>query len=273
MYSYIMQAANAVEIEKVSHVVIGRIGTFLADRYSQVSADAVFWVVCIAAVLATILIPYFLGSINFGIVVSKIFHKEDIREYGSGNAGTTNMLRTYGKRDAAITFLGDILKAVVSVLIGRILFGLTGGYAACFCCIVGHAFPCFYKFKGGKGVAVCAGAIAVIDWRIFLILLVIFVIIVAISRFISLGSMTAMLAFPLIVQAMDLGLRINPLISVMIAALVIYLHRENIKRIYKGKESKLSFSHTDKHKKETDLSVSRYLTESTENSKTLYCLL
>ena len=101
-------------------------------------------------------------------------------------------------------------------------------------------------------MVVTAATVAVIDWRIFLILLAVFIIVVALSRFISLGSVTGMLLFPLLVQAMNRGLSINLLLSVAIAALVIFLHRENIKRIYHGKESKLSFSKTDKHKKDGD---------------------
>lgn len=201
------------------------------------------------SVLALLVVPYFLGSINFGIIISKLFHGEDIREYGSGNAGMTNMLRTYGKRDAAITLIGDALKAVVAVILGRILFGISGGYVAGLTCILGHAFPCYYKFKGGKGVVVTAATIAVIDWRIFLVLLGIFILVVAFSKYISLGSVCGMLVFPLLVQVWDRGLSINVLLSCLISALVIFLHRGNIKRIYNGTESKLSLSKTDKHKK------------------------
>jgi len=209
----------------------------------------VFWVVTVFSVLALLVVPYFLGSINFGIIISKLFHGEDIREYGSGNAGMTNMLRTYGKRDAAITLIGDALKAVVAVILGRILFGISGGYVAGLTCILGHAFPCYYKFKGGKGVVVTAATIAVIDWRIFLVLLGIFILVVAFSKYISLGSVCGMLVFPLLVQVWDRGLSINVLLSCLISALVIFLHRGNIKRIYNGTESKLSLSKTDKHKK------------------------
>ena len=208
-----------------------------------------FWVVTVFSVLALLVVPYFLGSINFGIIISKLFHGEDIREYGSGNAGMTNMLRTYGKRDAAITLIGDALKAVVAVILGRILFGISGGYVAGLTCILGHAFPCYYKFKGGKGVVVTAATIAVIDWRIFLVLLGIFILVVAFSKYISLGSVCGMLVFPLLVQVWDRGLSINVLLSCLISALVIFLHRGNIKRIYNGTESKLSLSKTDKHKK------------------------
>ena len=218
-------------------------------RTARAAFGAMFWVVTVFSVLALLVVPYFLGSINFGIIISKLFHGEDIREYGSGDAGMTNMLRTYGKRDAAITLIGDALKAVVAVILGRILFGISGGYVAGLTCILGHAFPCYYKFKGGKGVVVTAATIAVIDWRIFLVLLGIFILVVAFSKYISLGSVCGMLVFPLLVQVWDRGLSINVLLSCLISALVIFLHRGNIKRIYNGTESKLSLSKTDKHKK------------------------
>lgn len=242
-------SAEALDLESLGRIVIGRSGSYIADYASRGSFGAVFWVVTVFSVLALLVVPYFLGSINFGIIISKLFHGEDIREYGSGNAGMTNMLRTYGKRDAAITLIGDALKAVVAVILGRILFGISGGYVAGLTCILGHAFPCYYKFKGGKGVVVTAATIAVIDWRIFLVLLGIFILVVAFSKYISLGSVCGMLVFPLLVQVWDRGLSINVLLSCLISALVIFLHRGNIKRIYNGTESKLSLSKTDKHKK------------------------
>ncbi len=242
-------SAEALDLESLGRIVIGRSGSYIADCASRGSFGAVFWVVTVFSVLALLVVPYFLGSINFGIIISKLFHGEDIREYGSGNAGMTNMLRTYGKRDAAITLIGDALKAVVAVILGRILFGISGGYVAGLTCILGHAFPCYYKFKGGKGVVVTAATIAVIDWRIFLVLLGIFILVVAFSKYISLGSVCGMLVFPLLVQVWDRGLSINVLLSCLISALVIFLHRGNIKRIYNGTESKISLSKTDKHKK------------------------
>lgn len=242
-------SAEALDLESLGRIVIGRSGSYIADCASRGAFGAVFWVVTVFSVLALLVVPYFLGSINFGIIISKLFHGEDIREYGSGNAGMTNMLRTYGKRDAAITLIGDALKAVVAVILGRILFGISGGYVAGLTCILGHAFPCYYKFKGGKGVVVTAATIAVIDWRIFLMLLGIFILVVAFSKYISLGSVCGMLVFPLLVQVWDRGLSINVLLSCLISALVIFLHRGNIKRIYNGTESKLSLSKTDKHKK------------------------
>lgn len=242
-------SAEALDLESLGRIVIGRSGSYIADCASRGAFGAMFWVVTVFSVLALLVVPYFLGSINFGIIISKLFHGEDIREYGSGNAGMTNMLRTYGKRDAAITLIGDALKAVVAVILGRILFGISGGYVAGLTCILGHAFPCYYKFKGGKGMVVTAATIAVIDWRIFLVLLGIFILVVAFSKYISLGSVCGMLVFPLLVQVWDRGLSINVLLSCLISALVIFLHRGNIKRIYNGTESKLSLSKTDKHKK------------------------
>lgn len=242
-------SAEALDLESLGRIVIGRSGSYIADCASRGAFGAMFWVVTVFSVLALLVVPYFLGSINFGIIISKLFHGEDIREYGSGNAGMTNMLRTYGKRDAAITLIGDALKAVVAVILGRILFGISGGYVAGLTCILGHAFTCYYKFKGGKGVVVTAATIAVIDWRIFLVLLGIFILVVAFSKYISLGSVCGMLVFPLLVQVWDRGLSINVLLSCLISALVIFLHRGNIKRIYNGTESKLSLSKTDKHKK------------------------
>ena len=248
-------SADPEMLADYNRMAFGIVGSSLVDRYVAGETGGTITVTLVACAVACIIIPYLLGSINFGIIVSKVFHKEDIRTYGSGNAGATNMLRTYGKRDAALTFIGDMAKSVASVALGRVLLGLTGGYIALFCCIVGHAFPVFYKFKGGKGVAVSAGGVAALfaftpRWWIILLELGIFVIVVAITRFISLGSVTAMFVFPLLMSRLELGWSLNILFSFMIAALVIYLHRGNLKRIYQGKESKFTLKHTDKHEKE-----------------------
>ena len=245
-------SADPELVADYNRMAFGIVGSSLIDRYNAGESVLALLIACAAA---CIVVPYLIGSVNFGIIVSKLFHREDIRTYGSGNAGATNMLRTYGKRDAALTFLGDVAKSVAAVALGRVLLGLTGGYVALFCCIVGHAFPVFYKFKGGKGVAASAGGVAALfaftpRWWIILVELAVFIIIVAITKFISLGSVTAMFLFPILMSRLDLGWRLNILFAFMIAALVIFLHRENIKRIYRGEESKLSFKKTDKHKKD-----------------------
>ena len=219
----------------------------------------------ILTLLLTAVISYLLGSCNSAIIVVKLLKHEDIREHGSKNAGLTNTLRCYGKVPALLTLIGDLAKGVVAVLISlqiaKLLMGAdfesvhalvdkrTIGYISGLFSIIGHIFPLYYGFKGGKGVVVTAATIAVIDWRIFLVLLGIFILVVAFSKYISLGSVCGMLVFPLLVQVWDRGLSINVLLSCLISALVIFLHRGNIKRIYNGTESKLSLSKTDKHKK------------------------
>ncbi len=198
-------------------------------------------------------IAYFLGSMNFAIIISKYKFHDDIRRYGSGNGGMTNMLRTFGKAAAAFTLLGDMAKAAVSVLIGSLLAGEAGAYIAGFLCVLGHSFPCFYGFKGGKGIVVTATMLLCLEPIVFLILFIIFVILVASTKFLSLGSIIGMLLYPLLLNRMYPWLNngtpegaIPAIISLLNAGLVIWLHRENIKRLMTGKENKFSLKKKDK---------------------------
>lgn len=228
----------------------GFFGRYLYETESIRSTASAYYGLYIAALVLIAVGAYFMGCINFGIILSKKKYHEDIRTKGSGNAGATNMLRTYGTKMAAMTFVGDAMKAVVSVAAGMLVLGGIGGYTAALACMIGHAYPCIYGFKGGKGVAVSAGAVLVLDWRIFLILIVMFALIVWWTRFISLGSVTVFFAFPLILSALNGGRvpSLCVLIAFLIAALGIYFHRENLKRIYNGTENKVSF----KSKKDGD---------------------
>ncbi|MBR5528818.1 MAG: glycerol-3-phosphate 1-O-acyltransferase PlsY [Clostridia bacterium] len=203
---------------------------------------------------------YILGSLNFAVIISRVKYHDDIRKYGSGNAGMTNMLRTYGKGDAALTFLGDALKTAFAIVIGMVLVGsLHGGnYVAGFFAMLGHIYPCFFGFKGGKGVVTAATTILLLDARIFLILIALFVIIVAIWRYISLGSVVCAMLYPMLVYASNAVVFSNTGVSnpmsvifaLIIAMFVIIMHRQNIERLMKGKESKISFkSNKDKQKK------------------------
>lgn len=200
-------------------------------------------------VLLSIAIPYLLGSLNFGIIFSKLFYHEDIRTHGSGNAGSTNMLRTYGKGMAALTLVCDMLKGALAVLVGAFLLNPAAGAPvdgiaiASLFAILGHMFPCFYRFKGGKGVATLAMVILITRPLIFLILLFVFIVIVAGTRFISLGSIVSALLFPVFLHSLDTNYLIGwfHLIAVLIALLVLFMHRTNIKRLMAGKESKISF--------------------------------
>ena len=126
----------------------------------------------ILAIILCAAIAYFLGSLNFAIIISKYKFHDDIRNYGSGNGGLTNMMRTYGKKAAAFTLLGDVMKAVVSVLLGMLIAGESGAYLAGFFCVFGHSFPIYYGFKGGKGVLTTAAMVLCLDPLVFLILFI-----------------------------------------------------------------------------------------------------
>lgn len=203
------------------------------------------------------IIAYFLGSLNFAVIISKVKFHEDIRKYGSGNAGMTNMLRTYGKAAAAFTLLGDAAKAAVSVMIGTLLCGEAGAYIAGLCCVIGHSFPIYYGFKGGKGIVVTAMTILCLNWLAFVILFAIFVLLVATTKYLSLGSIIGMLLYPLMLNrlypfthgGMSEG-AVPAIVSLLNAALVIWLHRENIKRLMQGKENKFSLKKKDKFLKD-----------------------
>ena len=196
------------------------------------------------------LVAYVLGSVNFATVISARKYKDDVRNHGSGNAGMTNMLRTYGKKAALWTLLGDLGKAVISVLIGILLVGDMGGYFAGIFCIFGHAYPIFYGFKGGKGVACTAGVLLVLEPLVFLFTFLIFVGVFLLTKYISLASIMAMMFFPVLLarfyavghqdmlgasQALPIHVSV---ISILIACFVIFLHRGNIKRLYNREERK-----------------------------------
>ena len=198
--------------------------------------------------LICIIVPYLLGSINPAILISKTVYHEDIREFGSGNAGTTNMLRTYGKKAAIATFALDLAKAAVAVILGKLIWESDGGALAGFFVMFGHMFPIYYRFRGGKGVACLAMVILTLSPITFLILLAIFLIIAIGTRYISLASVMCALLYPLLLRAFaNDGL--NVAMAVMSTVFVVYMHRENLKRLWAGQESKVDFSKISKKKK------------------------
>ena len=200
------------------------------------------------------IIAYAIGSINFSVIISKKMAGFDVREKGSGNAGSTNMLRTIGKKAAILTLICDILKGVVAVLIafiaGKIVKNVDSAMLvqiAGILVVVGHTFPIFFGFKGGKGVATSLGVLLMINWQIGLICLVFALVIMALGRMVSLGSVGGAILCPVltlfihshyIVEAT--GMKYLAFGSIL-AALVIFNHRANIQRIANGTESKLSF--------------------------------
>lgn len=197
-------------------------------------------------------IGYLLGSLNSAVIVSKSMFKDDIRKYGSGNAGFTNMMRTYGTKAAAITFAGDILKAVVAVLIAWYLRGYLAAYLAGLACFFGHLYPCFCQFKGGKGVLSAAAMMLVLDVRIFVGLVAVFLLGALITKYISFGSILAAMIFPLLTSRLNVtGFSLVVLISFVMAAMVVFKHRKNLVRIFNGTESKFSFKKSKEKADET----------------------
>jgi len=187
-------------------------------------------------------IPYLLGSINPAIVFSKLIYHDDIRTHGSGNGGTTNMLRTFGKKAALLTFVCDMLKTVLSVLFGLLLIGQMGMSIAGFFAGFGHMFPVYYKFKGGKGVACYATVALMISPLTFLGLLFVFLVIVIGTKFVSLASVMAALLYPLLLRAFAPNFSLGVAFAVVETCFIVFMHRENLKRIWNYEESKLDFS-------------------------------
>ena len=195
---------------------------------------------------------YIIGSLNYSIIVSSVFTESDIRSKGSGNAGSTNMMRNYGWRAGVVTLCTDFLKTFAVTNGAWSIFHLyapeyaqTAVAVAGFFCAVGHCFPVFFKFKGGKGIAVGGMTILMVDWRSFLIVVAMFLIFTSISRYVSLGSIMGAVSFVVsLFFFLDFTKTCDIITYVFTAALVImviFIHRNNIVRIVKGTESKISF--------------------------------
>ena len=212
---------------------------------------------CLFGVL---LAAYLLGSINSAILISKLIYKEDVRTKGSGNAGMTNMLRTYGKNAALLTLAGDLLKTVIALIIAAIPFGFNytagiaiGGpmgecYLAGLFAVLGHIFPLYYKFRGGKGVLVTSTMALVLTPIPFLLLFLLFVVVVWISKYVSLGSVIVATLYPVLINGYfsvrfdGLGMPVLAAIStITLAILIVWCHRANLQRISERKEHKISF--------------------------------
>lgn len=216
---------------------------YLMDNAASIG-DNVFFAIYSVAIILSGVIAYFLGSLNFAIIISKRSYSQDIRSFGSNNAGMTNMMRTYGKRAAGLTLLGDAMKAVVAVLIGYAIIGQLGAYVAGCACVLGHIFPVYYKFKGGKGVVTTAVTILMCNPFVFLILFALYIGLVALSKFISLASVMCVMLYPVVLYKIDTWLNGTcpyVLFAIFIMLLVVYKHIPNIKRLLNGTENKFSF--------------------------------
>ena len=204
-----------------------------------------------ASYILVALISYMLGSIMFSVIFTKKIKGFDVREKGSGNAGSTNVLRTAGKGVAILTLVCDIAKGIVAILFALLmnhidpvdnpeyLVQVAGIFVA-----LGHTFPIFFKFKGGKGVATSLGVLLLINWKIGLICLVFGVILIALTQMVSLGSIASAILFPVLTIFIH-ECYIVPgnyiVFSIIIGAFIAYNHRSNIKRLLNGTENKISF--------------------------------
>ncbi|MBP1560487.1 MAG: glycerol-3-phosphate 1-O-acyltransferase PlsY [Oscillospiraceae bacterium] len=204
----------------------------------------------------SVIISYLLGSCNSSIIVVRLLKHEDIREHGSKNAGLTNTLRCYGKIPALLTLIGDLGKGIVSVLLSILVFNLivgegaydraTVGYIAGICAILGHIFPIYYGFKGGKGILVSSSILIVIDPLTFAIIIPFFAVVLIISKYVSVASISAAVFYPILtfllhyfVEDVDLSLCIvHTALVAVTSVLLIYMHRTNIERLKNGTENK-----------------------------------
>ena len=223
-------------------------------------------------------ISYLIGSLNSSIIMSRVLKKGDIRESGSGNAGATNMVRTYGKFYGVLAFVLDFVKVILAYLIVYLIFSKIAPemffkfeyffkVISGFFCFIGHIYPCFFGFKGGKGITVCAAMICLLDWRMFLIGLVLFFAIVFITKYISFSSILFAIVYPVCTFFLfdkkysfihhyitpkntfgdkEMTFRLIALaISIVFSVIVLIKHKDNIKRLLKGEENKIGT-----HKKE-----------------------
>ena len=209
------------------------------------------WLLCVAAVISA----YLLGSINFAVIFANAFLKKDVRKLGSGNAGTTNVMRTAGFLPGALTFVCDALKGFAACYIGKMLFCYalnTGGvkwaypdYGVYLCgvaCMLGHVFPVFFQFKGGKGVATSVGIFAVCCPKAIIIGLTVFALCVLITRIVSLSSLIAtvtVISLSIVFYNYSAPMLIPSLLSVSMGLTVFLKHKDNIKRLVKGEEKRI----------------------------------
>ncbi len=220
-------------------------------------------------------VSYLLGSISFSIIFTRLLdHNTDIRSLGSGNAGTTNVLRSVGVKAGIFTLLCDFTKGAVSVFAGRAIFGTLcaqtglpsyfaqyGAFLAGLFCVLGHIYPLYFQFKGGKGISATAAILALVDWRVFLIGIGIFCIVFAFTRIVSISSILGSLAFPIanfvLTYLIDYSggssgygplplsyVWITTAFAVLIAFILVFKHRENIRRLRNGTEKKLTIKHS-----------------------------
>ena len=187
---------------------------------------------------------YFIGNFQSGSVVARLFGlKDDIRNHGSGNPGTTNVMRTLGVVPAVMTFALDVLKAIAATLIGLWLRGKMGGIVGGVCCVAGHNWPVLMKFKGGKGMAASFGAVLLLEPWAALVLFVLQLAILFTTRYMSVASLSSAVLLPILTLILYKGDWALFVFAALLSVMAIYCHRSNLKRLREGKENRMDFSH------------------------------
>ena len=185
---------------------------------------------------------YLIGSVSVSILLSRFVFGNDVRKQGSGNAGAANVARVMGFGAGALTFLGDFLKGVLAMWLGRLLYGELGLCIAGVACLLGHCFPIYFRFKGGKAVSTGAAVAMMLDWRLFLIAIAAFVLMALIFRRASVSSMTAAVAVAVCAPFFTHE-PVHLVLSTFAALLILVMHQANIRRLIKGTEPKFHFGH------------------------------
>lgn len=193
-------------------------------------------------ILLVIIIAYFLGNFSPSYLLGKFVKSQDIREYGSKNAGSTNALRVFGKKIALMTFILDILKGTLAVWIGRKLFGVDGSYLAALFVVIGHNWPILLDFQGGKGIATTIGVMFLVSPLYIIISCIIGVLLIYMTKYVSLGSLSIIGLLPISAIILNRPFDVDLFcLCLTLAIMGFYQHRKNISRLISGNESKLNF--------------------------------
>lgn len=193
-------------------------------------------------IILVILFSYLLGSVSISILLTRTLYHDDVRSHGSGNAGATNVARVYGWGIGLVTFAGDFAKGLLSMLFGLWLLGSPGVTIAGMACLLGHCFPLYFQFKGGKAVSVGAAVALMIDWRLFLLILALFAAVALTTRLVSLASISAAVALS-ILTPLFFGSLWHTILAVFTAVLLLFMHRSNLYRLIHGQEPRFSPGH------------------------------
>jgi len=198
--------------------------------------------------IISILCAYLLGSLNFSIIISKLTLNKDVRDFGSGNAGTTNSLRVMGMKKTVMVILGDILKGIVAIFVATKIVSDSNiavvRALASIACVLGHTYPIFFQFRGGKGVLTTAAVVGCYNLPVCLIAVSVFIVVVALTRYVSLGSIIAIWTVPVLFalfEGVGFDGMVYIILGVFLAVFITFLHRTNIKRLIAGNENKLKF--------------------------------